>query len=193
MDGYPVVQEMTLAGAYVRAIGEGDLDCPVYGVDTSPELLLVCGLSSIEQVFLFDLASGAHLRSLGPTGPAAGQLAGSRGLRLTPDGAHILVAEYNNNRLSFFTLTGEFVRCMGSGVVVAPSAIEFATNGDILVASQGNDCVYVYSPDGSTLLRTLGAVEEGADALLVGPTALALHGDQLYVLNQNDARVQVFN
>lgn len=165
---------MTWAGEHVRSIGVGVIDGAMYAVTANPQLVAVGAMTGTEQIFLFDLGSGDLVRSMGTIGGGVGSLYGVRGLRFTPDGAHILVAEYNNDRLSLFTLTGEFVSCIGFDVLRWPSDVDFAPNGDILVASQGGHRICVFSSDGSNLLRTFGYVEETEESIFRAPTALAV-------------------
>lgn len=189
--GSRCMQEMSLEGEYVRTLGDGDLLGAVYGVDASSEVIVASALCETYQVFVFDATSGELVRSLGPAGPAEGQLSSCRGLRITPDGQHVLITEFNGHRLSLFTLAGQFLRCIGVGVVNWPSDVDFASNGDILVSDLAEHRVYVFTSDGSTLLRTIGDPDE--EDAFHGPTALAMQSSTLYVLEQNTARVQVFN
>lgn len=180
---------MTLSGVLVRTIGTGVTGL---GITAGPHMLAVgtwCEGSA--GVLLFDVASGDLIHSFGVEGYEEGQLRGNAGLRLTPDGAHVLLAEYSNNRLSLFTVQGEFVRCIGVGVLNCPVDVEFTSSGDILVSDYGNRRICVFSPEGD-LLRAFGSVGSEAGQF-TGPAALAMHGDELYVLDEGSARVQVFS
>lgn len=184
-----VVQEMTCAGVFVRMIGVSVLRFPT-GVAVSAGMIAVSCDDGPEHVHTFDVTNGRHIRSFGVHGTSPGQLGGANGLRFTPSGCHILVAERTNSRLSLFTLTGDFVRCIGEGMLSCPVDVDFASNGDILVADEASRRVYVFSADGCTLLRSFGG--EGTEpGLFQCPTALAAHADELYVLDAT-GRVQVF-
>lgn len=161
----------------------------IYGIAANDSVIAV---SSRHKVFMFEMGSGRRVRSFGDRGIAQGQLFGGMGLRLTPDGTHILVAEAETNRLSLFTLTGDFVRCMGVGSLSRPDDLEFASNGDILVAEEEEHRICVLSADGSRLLRTFGS-EGTYHGQFKSPSALAMHGNQLYVLDWGSARVQVLS
>lgn len=109
-----------------------------------------------------------------------------------PDGKHILVSEHHNNRLSLFTLAGEFVRVIGVGAVTGPRDVDFAPNGDILVANCHSQCnrVSVLSPDGSTVLRSF---DEGDSPFKFDNLiSLAVHDNQVYVLGFTAPIVLVF-
>lgn len=186
------VQEVTLAGALVRTVGGGVLDCDAKGIAASADLIAISTPGGSKKVWLFDFVSGRLIRVFGEHGHAVGQLYATRGLRFTPDGGHLIIAEDSpNSRLSFFTLTGVFVRCMGVGTLRHPFDVEFAPNGDVVVADYANRIV-VFSPDGYTLLRSFGG--EGEEpGKFKSPAALAMHGGQLFVLEAYCNRVQVFN
>lgn len=187
-----VPQEITLAGAHVRTIGAGAISGLVYGIAASADMIAVSSLSKSDvSIMVFNAISGDVIRSIGKKGSALGQLDGCFGLRFTPDGGHILCAESDNNRLSLFTLTGAFVRCVGVGTLQAPSDVDFASNGDILVADTVNNRVCVFSGDGSILLRTFGS-EGDAPSQFNYPHSLATHSDKVFVLDQFSGRMQVF-
>lgn len=186
---------MTLAGVHVRTIGAGIIDGEVSCVAVSADLIAAGTYEG--KVFLFDFASGELLRSIGEEGEAEGELTSCFGIRFTPDGGHVLIAEFSNNRLSLFTsTTGAFVRCVGVGTLACPCDVDFASNGDIVVAEYNSCRICVFSPDGSTLERSFGSEcdDDTSDApgQLKSPTALALHVCRLYVLDERSERLQVF-
>lgn len=186
------VVEMTSAGAIVRHIGPGVLSAPVWSVASS-SCFIAMGLfdaSRGDQLFLLSWPSGEFVRSFGPPGAHPGQLDGCIGMRFTPDGARIVIAEQTNNRVSMFSLEGVLMRIFLSDVLY-PRDVEFAPNGDLIVADYGHNLIKVYSmapgEGPPTLLRTFGK-ECGLDL----PTALALHNRKRYVLCQGAPRVEVF-
>jgi DNA-binding beta-propeller fold protein YncE len=143
---------------------------------------------------LLSYASGALILSIGAWGRGPGQICdGCEGLRFTPDGQFIVAAEYGNQRLSVFRVSdGGFVKHIGAGVVADGNKdVQFALNGELIVADFDNQRVCVFSADGDTLLRTWGTLGS-ADGQFHDPTALALVDSKLFVLDQGSARVQVF-
>jgi DNA-binding beta-propeller fold protein YncE len=145
----------------------------------------------IATIQLLSYASGALIRSIGSNGSGPGQIGHScQGLRFTPDGQFIVAAEYGNSRLSVFRVSdGGFVKHIGAGVVAdGPKDVQFAPNGELLVADCSNHRVCVFSADGGTLLRAWGT-RGSDDGLFHCPTALVLVDSKLFVL---DARVEVF-
>jgi tripartite motif-containing protein 71 len=143
---------------------------------------------------LLSYARGALIRSIGSRGSGPGQIGAlCAGLRFTPDGQFIVAAEYSNKRLSMFRVSdGGFVKHIGAGVVAdGNNDVHFAPNGELLVTDYSNHRVCVFSAYGDTLLRTWGT-QGSADGQFVSPTALALAGSKLFVLDQSSGRVQVF-
>lgn len=179
---------MTLAGEHVRTIGVSAVGGEITGIAATADLIAV---SSDCAVATYSTTSGGLIRSFGAEGPAEGQLEGCNGLRFTSAGTRLLIAEQYNNRLSLFTTSGEFVRCIGVGVLNCPVDVAFPANGDLLVSDYGNCRICVFSPDGYTLLRAFGSPGD-APGEFSGPAALALHGDKLFVLDEDSDRVQVF-
>jgi DNA-binding beta-propeller fold protein YncE len=143
---------------------------------------------------LLSYASGALIRSIGSKGSGLGQI-GSYfdGIHFTPDGQLIVAAEHNNKWLSMFRVSdGCFVKHIGAGVVANGNKdMQFAPNGELLVADPLNHRVCVFSADGDTLLRSWGT-RGSVDGQFECPTGLALADYKLLVLDCNSARVQVF-
>jgi WD40 repeat protein len=143
---------------------------------------------------LLSYASGALLLSIGSKGSWPGQIGlKCEGLRFTPDGQFIVAAEQVNKRLSMFRVSdGGFMKHIGAGMVAdGYKDVQFALNGELLVADYRNHRVCVFSADGDTLLRSWGA-RGSADGRFEYPTALALVDSKLFVLDCYSARVQVF-
>ncbi len=81
---------------------------------------------------------------------------------------------------------------IGAGLVAdGHKDVQFAPNGELLVADHSNHRVCVFSTDGNALLRTWGRFGT-ADGEFKYPTALALADSKLFVLDFGSARVQVF-
>ena len=145
-------------------------------------------------VMLLSYATGTIIRTFGSKGTSRGNIGTTaQGLRFTLDGVHILVAECYNNRLSKFRVSdGSFVDFYCEGQVSESNKdVEIVSSGEVIVADPRAHRVCVFSVDGRTLLRTWGT-EGSADGQFRSPTALALVGRKLFVLDQSSARVQVF-
>lgn len=173
----------------MRTMGEGVAIDTCIGIAASMDMVAMgtrCG------VLLFDMATGSFIRCVGEEGEDEGQVDGCNGLRFTPDGRHILIADHRNSRLSLFSVDGVFVRCMGAGALYRPMDLLFATNGDIVVTDRDAHCIKVLSEDGSSLLRTFGSQGRNPGQFQY-PTALAMCEGQLYVIGVQGKGVQVFN
>lgn len=147
------------------------------------------GYGSIE---LFSLPTGTLIHSFGCWGAGAGDIGGvATGIRFTPDGACLLVAEYNNHRLSLFTASGVFIKHIGVGLLggEAINDVTFGAGDEIIVADHKNNCVRVFSSDGNILIKSWGSAGT-TDGLFVQPWTLAVSGSLLYVVDET--RVQVF-
>jgi DNA-binding beta-propeller fold protein YncE len=186
------VQELTGLGEaepqHVRFIlVVGALSIALHG-DT---LAVGTGRATME---LLSYTSGALIRSIGSRGDGPGQIGFCcSGIRFTPDGQFIVAAEFSNMRLSMFRVSdGGFVKHIGAGVVAdGDKDVQFAPNGELLVADCRNHRMCVFSADGDTVLRTWGT-QGSADGQFEYPTALALVDSKLFVLDRDSARVQVF-
>jgi hypothetical protein len=118
------------------------------------------------------------------------------GLRFSPDGAHLLIADKRNNRLSLFGIDGVFVRVVGEDVVQGVEDVAFASNGDILALDCWSRRVCKFSGDGSVLLGTFGGPASRTEVPAVqfnAPTAMATTADHLFVIDEWSADVQVFS
>lgn len=178
----------------MRTIGAGHIFGGVTGIAANKEMIFV-GMhmprgdtsGAVQRILVLDVVTGGLLTSFGASeaGGGEGQLQGNHGIRFTPDGGHIAIAESGNNRVSIFTTSGVFVRCIVAGNMKSPRDVDFAPNGDILVADYARNRVCVFTPDGLTLVQSIR--EESATS----PRALAVHGRNLYVLSSQG--VIVFN
>ena len=66
-----------------------------------------------------------------------------------------------------------------------------ACSGEIIVADVNSHRVAVFSPDGKSLVRSWGS-KGTEDGEFRYPTALAVAGSRLYVMDRSSPRVQVF-
>jgi hypothetical protein len=138
---------------------------------------------------LLSYASGAIIRSISSDTTALIDCCTS--IRFTSDGQHIVAAYYDSVQLTMFCVSdGGFVKHIGVDADCNKD-IEFAPNGDLLVADYNKHRVCVISADGDTLAQSWGTQGE-ADGQFSYPIALARVDCQLFVLDAESARVQVF-
>lgn len=175
-----VPQEVTVDGTSVRGYGFFRIDGVVWAVTANVHVVVVGTNSDDQQVYVFDIVSGALIRSFGERGGLLGHVCGCVGLRVSPDGKHIIIAESDNRRVSLFSLTGKFVRSYGEGTLRSAWDVDYAPNGDIVVADQELSCISVFSAPDGTMLRTIDV----PDIRNNSPTALAVHAGNLYVLTR---------
>jgi YD repeat-containing protein len=104
----------------------------------------------------------------GISGAAAGQLAKPDGLTIDSSG-NVWVADYANDRVDEFNEKGEFIAAFGFGV----------SNGEAKLQTCTTTCKAGASGSGNGQFN--------------GPTDLVFSGGNLYVVDQNNDRVQEFN
>jgi RHS repeat-associated protein len=140
-------------------------------------------------------ATGARLRSFGPSGAENGQLQEPQDLTVDAAG-NVWVADTANHRIQEFTAAGAFVRKFGSkgsgeGQLSSPYGLATDAEGNLWVADTGNDRLQEFSSTG-TYLSQLGAPgnDEGQ---LAEPKGLALDaGGNIWVADTINNRVQEF-
>lgn len=186
------VQELTVAGAHVRSIDLSEMREACLSIAASREMIAVGTAGNGHQVWLYDQSSFELIRSFGTKGWDPGYLMDSYSLRFMPDGVHVIVAEDVNHRLSIFTSTGEFVRCVGVGTLDCPIDVDFASNGDVLVVDVDAERVTVFSGDGFSLLRSIDMTSFDSGAFK-WPHALAVHGEQLFLLGRHGTQLLALN
>jgi WD40 repeat protein len=186
------LQEVTMTGQHVRFVGVDTFVGAVAGVASNSEFIVANQACDSNRIVVFDFRTGAFVRSFGDRGSDPGQLNGNACLRISPDGSHIIVAEAENNRVSVFTVRGEFVRCWGdSSTLNNPVDLCFTECGDVAVTNNYGHNVVVFSRDGKRVVTAFGT--KGAEAgKFQYPCALTVCCGKLYVLDFWSDRVQVF-
>ena len=195
------VQEITLAGEHVRFFEQFTIgkhkDLEVISVAANAELVAV-GLSAMHcqyRVILVDAVSGKCTGGVGEFGYAPGHmLRDCAGIRITPDGEHVLVAEDSgtglNARVSVFSVYGGFLGCLTQGELSGASDVAITGSGDIIVCDAHSGTVALYSAVDRVLVRRVTGTA-GAGNEIVCPTAIAVCGSRLYVLDDVLKRVTV--
>ena len=189
------VQEVTMAGVHIRYIGEGVFGEGIWGIACNDEHVAVTkyGYTTLNRVLLFNYATGCLVNQFAGFGSGGGHIAHSSGVRFTPDNQHIIVVDtFNNKRLSMFTVDGVWVKHIGVGVLGGGwSDVDFTADGRIIVADYWNHRVCIFAADG-VMISSWGS-RGSSDGQFEYPTALAISGDKLLVLDANSARAQVFD
>jgi hypothetical protein len=146
-------------------------------------------------VYLLGHATGFPIRSFSVGAPSGRTCCSCRSLCFTPDGQFIVASEEDYPQLCMCRVSdGLFVRHIGVGVLCdGDKDVEFAPNGELLVAGGSDYRVCVFSVDDDVLLRSWGTPARGeTDTMLQYPSAIALAGCKLYVLDVFSHRLQVF-
>jgi len=192
------VQEVTMAGVHIRDIGVGVFGDGICGIACNDHLIVVTKFIGVtpNRVLVFNYYTGELLRQFAALGSGDGQIGRSTGVRFTPDNQHIIVVDtYDNNRLSTFTVDGVFVKHIGVGVLGVlgdgDCDVDFAADGRIIVADWWNNRVCIFAADG--VMTSSWGSKGTSDGQFHYPTALAVSGGKLYVLDGGSARVQVFD
>lgn len=133
------IQELTLEGTPLRCIPiplflRQNLDPFVMtslSADANSTVIVLCAFKK-PTVYVIDYSTGEVITSFLTT--AAGDLSSPYILKLSPEGHHVVVADRNHDRLSIFTLNGEFVRVVCQCKIVTDLC--FLPHGALVVSSK---------------------------------------------------------
>jgi DNA-binding beta-propeller fold protein YncE len=187
------LQQFTVTGQHIRFVGVGLLTADITSCDSTADVIIVGQASSpSQQIAVFDYETGSFITGFGVLGCEVGNIAQVTGLNITPDGHTIIIAEALMNRVSMFTVLGQFERCIcDSDCLNYPLDVCLASSGEIVVANSEEHEVVVLSASTFETVRKIGQEGDG-DSEFHYPLALAAHNGKLYVLDCWSDRVQVF-
>ncbi len=178
------VQVLTPRLDFHGFIGVGQLNSPA-GVCADDDVIAVSEAGA-HRISVFSRGDGARLRRFGSKGRGDGQLDFPLGLCFMSGHRHVAVADSSNDRVSVFSVEGEFVRHVGVRELDRPSGVACSAFDEIVVADHGNDRVVVFSASGEMLHTMGGGVFTG----------VAMHGStifaQAYSRVGSDSRCVVF-
>jgi DNA-binding beta-propeller fold protein YncE len=149
-------------------IGQGQVRGPA-GVCANADVVVVSEYHD-NRVAVFNRGDGALLRRFGTYGDGDGGLSAPRAVRFLCGGRHVAVVEAGNNRVSVFTIDGEFIRHIGVGVLGRIVDMAVSAFDEIVVSDRHRCGLRVFSSDGD-LLATAG------DGVF---TAVAVHGSSVF-------------
>jgi hypothetical protein len=161
------VQVLTPTLDFHRFIGTGQLRGPV-GVCANADVALVAEVDS-DRSSVFNRRDGALLRRFGSSGDGDGKLSRPYGLCFVSGGRHVAVCDWNNHRVSVFSVDGEFIRHVGAGLFHYPRGVACSSFDELVVADTGNGRVVVLSDVGD-VLTTFSA--RGANGVCLFGSAL---------------------
>jgi DNA-binding beta-propeller fold protein YncE len=169
------VQVLTPSLDFHGFVGVGQLRGPV-GVCADDAFTMVSqGIA--HGISVFRRGDGALLRRFGSEGSGDGQLDYPQGLCFTSGHRYVAVADCYNNRVSVFSVEGEFVRHVGVDNLHLPSGVACSAFDELVVGDRGNNCVVVFSASGE-MLRKMG------DGTFTG---VAMHGGTIFAQTCDDA------
>ncbi len=179
-DGNNRVQVLTPRLDFHGFVGVGQLVGPC-GVCADDDVIVVSEWSP-DRISVFKRSDGALLRRFGSEGSGDGQLLGPLGLCFMSGHRHIAVADYGNERVSVFSVEGEFVRHVGVGTLSTPQGVACSAFDELVVADGANDRVAVFSASGE-LLKTMGGG---------GFTGVAIHGGTIFAQDRANSKCILF-
>ena len=134
--------------------------------------------------------------SFGKRGTGDGEFQDPEGIFLNDEG-HVIVADYNNNRIQVLDKDGKFMFKFGDddlGDLYGPTACIYHKN-KFIVSDSENHCLKVFDKSGKFLEREIGEKGE-ADGQFSSPEGLCVkkYGDHqnLLVCDRNNGRIQQF-
>jgi DNA-binding beta-propeller fold protein YncE len=156
-------------------VGVGQLPYPL-GVCANDAIIMVSDAGyDAHRISVFNRCDGALLRRFGSEGSGDGQLWSPHGLCFMSCDRRVAVTDFNNNRVSVFSVEGEFVRHVGVGELSGPTGIACSAYDELVVAHAGNRVV-VFSASGE-LVKTMG---DG------GFSGVAMHSGTIFAQDYDD-------
>jgi DNA-binding beta-propeller fold protein YncE len=166
-DGNDRVHVLTPRLDFDGFVGVGQLSGPC-GVCSDDDVVMVS--EAVHNISTFKRGDGTLLRRFGSEGRGDGQLKYPRGLCFMSGHRHVAVADCGNNRVSVFSVEGEFVRHVGAGKLSSPVGVTCSALDELVVADWGYLRVVVFSASGE-MLRKMG------DGTFTG---VAMHGGTIF-------------
>jgi DNA-binding beta-propeller fold protein YncE len=167
------VQVLTPRLDFHAFVGVGELSGPA-GVCADDAVIMVSERDA-HRISVFNRGDGALLRRFGSEGRSDGQLHSPRGLCFMSGHRHVAVADCYNDRVSVFSVKGEFVRHVGVGKLKWPAGVACSAFDELAVADWGNLRVVVFSASGG-MLNSMGGD---------GFTGIAIHGGTIFAQTHN--------
>jgi DNA-binding beta-propeller fold protein YncE len=125
----------------------------------------------------------------GALGAGPGQLNGPQGVAVS--GSALFVADTNNNRIQKLSLAGAFVT-QSSVALNGPQGVALAADGTVWVADTGTNRLVHLSADLTDIGDGFGTAGSGNLQFNL-PHSLSVRGDNLFVADTYNDRVQVFS
>jgi DNA-binding beta-propeller fold protein YncE len=136
------VQVLTPRLTFHAFIGVGELSTPS-GVCANADIVVVSEVGAF-RVSVFNRGDGALLRRFGCEGSGDGQLNSPTVLCFMSGDRHVAVCDWRNNRVSVFSVDGEFIRHVGVGVLNAPLGVACSGHDELVVADYDHRRVVIF-------------------------------------------------
>jgi DNA-binding beta-propeller fold protein YncE len=170
------VQVLTPTLDFHCFVGVGSLHYP-RGVCANADVVVASENYPASRISVFNRRDGSLLRRFGTFGSGDGQLQWPRGLCFINDDRHIAVADIFCNRVSVFSVDGQFIRHVGVGMLRGPESIACSTVDELVVADSGNSRIAVFSASGD-LIATSPVDRACVGVVVHGGTVFALMFDK---------------
>jgi streptogramin lyase len=177
--------------------GDGEFENP-FGIDVDGNDNVYVSDCQLDRIQKFD-SNGAFITKWGASGTGNSQFSCPYQVTYNPVTNTILVADWGNNRVKIFSLSGTFLGSVGSGAggtadgdLNGPSGVAVDSIGNYYVAEETNDRVSKFSPAG-TFITKWGSTGT-ADGQFDEPRGVEIGPDgDVWVADYQNARVQIFS
>lgn len=188
------VQEYTTTGSFFASYSltgtpAGTYDFVFNNFAISPSGELVFTDNSNNRILKYS-SSGAYTGTISYQTRDNGNVVGPQGIASDQNG-NIYVAEININRFEKFSSAGTFVSNLGTTYDAEfqfPWDIDLDEEGNIYVLDSGRNQVQVYDLSYNPIIQFSGSGESA----LVDPVAMAVSGNNVYVVDRSDLSVKIF-
>ncbi len=179
------VQVLTPSLHFHAFVGVGQLSWPS-GVCANADAVVVSEIGDIRRISVFNRHDGTLLRRFGYAGDSDCVTEWPCGLCFMSGDRHVAVADETSNRVSVFSIDGDFIlyfiRHVGVGVLDRPFGVACSPFDELVVADYGNRRVAVFSAAGE-LAMTIG------DGGFMG---VAVHGSNVFAHEHDSQQCVVF-
>jgi DNA-binding beta-propeller fold protein YncE len=146
-----------------------------FGVCANADVVVVSEYLT-HTIAVFSLCDGSLVRRLGSNRSCNDKPLHPRGLCFMSDDRHVAVADDDNDRVSVFSVAGEFIRYIGKGVLRRPKGVAASAFDELVVADTGSRCLRLFSAAGDLLASVgegdfTGVVVHGSSVLAVDVVA----------------------
>jgi DNA-binding beta-propeller fold protein YncE len=131
-------------------VGVGRLLGPI-GVCANADVVVVSEVAA-DRISVFNRHGGALVRRFGSHGRGPGELMSPRGLCFMSGDRHVAVTYVCKDRVSVFSIDGEFIRHVGVGELIELFEVVCSAFDELVVADTRNHRVVVFSDDGELLM-----------------------------------------